>query len=233
MEKSDFIKWARKLESSYIANERVQEELSYVELVAIVGPTGVGKTSIIKKLGFPEVISDVTRDVRDGEKNGRDYRFRNDYLQILQEIKSGEYVQFLVSITDEFYGTQRRAYPNEGKCAMAVYADQIDRFKTLGFHKITQFFIMPQGYVEWMRRVGMHRSEDLHRRLEEARRSIQIALSDDSYVFILNDNIDLAVQEIKDVLEGKEIDEHRSQLAKATAGSLLEKLGGEDDFFDE
>jgi guanylate kinase len=233
MEKSDFIKWARKLENTYVANNRVQEELSHVELIAIVGPTGVGKTSIIKRLGLPEVISDVTRDVREGEKSGRDYRFRNDYLQILQEIKSGEYVQFLISSTDEFYGTQRRAYPNEGTCAMAVYADQIEHFKTLGFHRVRQFFIMPQGYIEWMRRVGMHQSHDLQRRLEEAKKSMQLALADDSYTFILNDDIDFAVREIKEVLNGNEIDQHREGLARATAGSLLEKLGADDDFFEE
>ncbi len=229
MDKSDFIKWAGKLYETYSPNERVREELSHVDLVAIVGPTGVGKTSIIKKLGLPEVLSDVTRDPRPGEKNNHDYYFRNDYLQMLQEIKTGEYVQFLINRTDEFYGTQRRAYPDQGPCTMAVLADQIEHFKTLGFHDVKVFYIMPPGYVEWMRRVGTHQSQNLHRRLEEAKESMQIAAENDEYTFILNDNLDTAVEEIKQVLQGNKPDQHREELARATVGSLLERLGVDDD----
>lgn len=229
MEKSDFIKWAQKLRETYSPNKRVREELSRVNLVAIVGPTGVGKTSIIKKLGLVEVLSDVTRDPREGEKNGRDYYFREDYLQILQEIKTGEYVQFLINQNAEFYGTQRRAYPDQGLCAMAVLANQVEYFRTLGFHSVKAFYIMPPGYVEWMRRVGTHQSQDLHRRLEEAKESMQIALQDNSYSFILNDNLDAAVEEIKQVLAGGKPDPHREELARDTAGTLLEKLGVDDD----
>jgi guanylate kinase len=231
MEKQDFIKWARKLQETYTPNDRVRQELSQVDLVAIVGPTGVGKTSIIKKLGFKEVLSDVTRQIRDGEKNNRDNYFRSDYIQILKEIQNGEYVQFLLNASDEFYGTQRRSYPDQGICAMAILADQIEHFKSLGFRNIHQFYIMPPGYVEWMRRIGAHRSEDLYRRLEEAKDSMKRALTDESYVFILNDDLDSAVAEIKTALAGGSTDEHRAQLSKDTAGTLLEKLGYQDDDF--
>src|SRR5690606_12422585 len=93
-----------------------------VDLVAIVGPTGVGKSSIIKALDLPYVMSDVSREPRPDEKNNRTYHFREDYLQIIKEIKEGEYVQFLVSSYEEFYGTRLSAYPEEGPCTMAVVA---------------------------------------------------------------------------------------------------------------
>ena len=115
---------------------------------------------------------------------------------------------------------------------MAVLANQIEHFKSLGFHKIIQFYIMPPGYVEWMRRVGTHQSQNLHRRLEEAKESMQLALQDDAYVYILNDDIDTAVAEIKRVLAGETPDPHRLSLARDTAGLLLEKLGVNDDDLD-
>lgn len=233
MNKIEFIQEAKQLMLGYQPSAETIKKVEHIDLVAIVGPTGVGKSTIIKKLGIPEVVSDVSRERRKGEKNHIDYRFRTDYLEILQDIKYGEYVQYLISGTDEFYGTKWSAYPSDGYCTMAIYADKIDEFKNIRFRQVKQFFIIPQSYVEWMRRIGVHRSEDLHRRLEEAKTSIQLALNDNSYVFILNDNIATAVQEIKDSLAGKKIDQHRSQLAKATAGSLRSKIGDNDNYFDE
>src|SRR6056297_104400 len=173
MDIESFISWVDSVGENYSPSDRVRQELASVDLVAIVGPTGVGKTSIIKKLNMQEVLSDVTRPIRDGEKDGKDYYFRDDYIQIMQEIKSGEYVQFLLSSSNYFYGTRRQSYPNSGKCVMAIYANQIERFKTLGFRSIRIFFIMPPGYVEWMRRVGVHQPGDLHKRLDEAKQSIE------------------------------------------------------------
>jgi Guanylate kinase len=97
MEKQDFIKWARKLQHEYVPNETVQQQLQSLDLVAIVGPTGVGKSTIIDKLGIPHILSDVTRLPRPHEEQGKHYYFRSDYMQIIKEIKDGEFVQFLVS----------------------------------------------------------------------------------------------------------------------------------------
>src|SRR4051794_23046067 len=103
MEKKDFIEWARKLSVGYHANPQVQAQLAQIDLIALVGPTGVGKTTIIEQLEQPYVVSDVTRPPRNGEKDGQEYNFRTDYYDILDEIKAGQYVQFLIAKSDEFY----------------------------------------------------------------------------------------------------------------------------------
>jgi guanylate kinase len=228
VEKKDFIVWASKLQAGYLPSETVAKKLNQVELIALVGPTGVGKSTLMDKLDAPDVLSDVTREPRPDEKNGENYHFRKDYFNILNEIKAGDYVQFLIGSNGEFYGTRASAYPDNGSCTMAVLASEIPHFKTLPFKSLTVFYIMPPSYVEWMRRIGGVRAKDLLSRIGEARDSLTRALDSDDYTFILNDTLELAVQDMQNVLKGNPIDEHRSMLAKGTADILLERIGDEE-----
>jgi guanylate kinase len=228
MEKKDFIVWASKLQESYKPSQEVIDRLAKIELVAIIGPTGVGKSTIIDSIDLPVVLSDVTREKRPGENDGKNYNFAKDYLRIIDDIKQGRYVQFLISNSGEFYGTKIDSYPQSGRCTMAVYANAIAHFRSIGFQKITAFYIMPPSYVEWMRRIGGVRTKDLLSRISEARDSILIALEDDSYNFILNDTIEFAMRDISLVLSGQKVSDHRTMLARGTADILLEKIGEPD-----
>lgn len=215
------------MQPTYAPSDIVSEALGNIDLIAIVGPTGVGKSTIIDKLDIPYVMSDVSREKRPDEKDQKNYVFRIDYLDILKEIKSGHYVQYLVSDYDEFYGTRLKSYPDRGHCVMAIRADVLDNFRELGFRSVAAIYIMPPSYVEWMRRIGGVRSDDLLARIDEARKSILLAVDDSRYKFILNDDLDTAVDEVKAIISGKETDSHRSQLAHDTADVLLERIGEE------
>jgi guanylate kinase len=228
MEKSDFIEWAKKLQFSYQPSEKTVQDLSRIELIAIVGPTGVGKSTIINKLNIPYVLSDVSRPPRPGEKNGKNYFFRDDYLNIIKEIKNGEFVQFLVGNNNEFYGTKRKNYPEVGQCVMSVKAEVMPDFRNIGFKNIKSLYIMPPSYVEWMRRIGGVRTSDLLARINEARQSILLATNDSDYSFILNDDLDSAVKDVLDVINGQELNKRRAQLAFDTADIILEHIGEED-----
>lgn len=229
MEKKDFIQWARKLQEGYQASEKTKQQLANVDLLAIVGPTGVGKSTIIKELGLPYVMSDVSRTPRSDEKNHRNYHFRDDYLEIIKDIKSGEYAQFFVSKYDEFYGTRASAYPEEGPCTMAIVASAMPVFRNLGFRRVFAVYVMPPSYVEWMRRIGGARTNDLLGRIDEARQSINMALQEqDQYHFVLNDELSLAISDIKSIMNGEQLDEHRMQLAIDTADIILERIGDEE-----
>ncbi len=228
MEKKDFIIWASKLQADYRPSDEVLQKISKVDLLAIVGPTGVGKSTLIENLEIAKVLSDVSRDKRPGEKDDKDYHFRKDYLRIIEEIKKGNYVQFLVSSSGEFYGTHISAYPDEGLCTMAIYAHAIPLFTKVGFRSVKQAYIMPPSYIEWMHRIGGVRTKDLLMRIGEAKNSVEQALADESYSFILNDSLDYALRDIQSVINGEPVDNHREMLARGTADLLLERIGGEE-----
>lgn len=229
MEKSDFIQWAKKLQHSYVPSEETVKDLSQIDLIAIVGPTGVGKSTIINKLDIPYVLSDVSRLPRPGEKNGQNYFFRTDYLNIIKEIKNGDYVQFLVNNNDEFYGTKRINYPDAGPCTMAIKAEVMPQFRSLGFRSVKSLYIMPPSYVEWMRRIGGVRTTDLLARISEARQSILLAINDNKYSFILNDDLNAAVEDVLNIINAKEVNQRRAQLAFDTADIILEHIGDEEE----
>jgi guanylate kinase len=87
---------------------------------------------------------------------------------------------------------------------------------------------MPPSYVEWMRRIGGVRTDDLLARISEARQSILLATQDDQYAFVLNDNLEQAISEVRDIINGNHVSEHRAQLAYDTADIILEHIGEEE-----
>jgi guanylate kinase len=108
---------------------------------------------------------------------------------------------------------------------MAIYASAIPHFRKLGFRSLKPIYVMPPSYVEWMRRIGGVRTQDILARIHEARESVNLALADSSYHFVLNDTLDLAVSEVRSIMNNEAVNEHRAQLARDTADIILERIG--------
>jgi len=202
MDKQTFIKKALELQGRYIPNQTVLAHLKQLDLIAVVGPTGVGKTVIMEKSGLPYVQSDVTREARKHETDGVEYNFRTDYDQLWQELETGHFVQYLISETKEFYGTKAAAYPTEGLCTIAIFAHNIAHYKSLGFRHFVQVYIVPPDNETWMKRISAERLNDLQLRLHEARQSLEIALSDSDYIFLVNDDLNLALNDFHNITIG-------------------------------
>lgn len=229
MDKRDFIIWVTKLADSYQISPQLRVELASIDLIALVGPTGAGKSTIIQSLDdIPFVASDVTRPLRPEEKKDKDYYFREDFLEILNDIKTGKYVQFLVSKSGEFYGTRRSSYPDSGPCVMAIIASAIPVFRKLGFRSVRPVYVTPPSYVEWMRRIGGNSRDDLLARIAEARESLGMAAGDPDYQFVLNDDINLAAEDVRAIARGQRLEGRRSELARATVDILLDRVGETD-----
>lgn len=211
------------LQPNYKANDNVLQQLSHINLIAVVGPTGAGKSTIVRKSGLPFVIGDTTRAPREGEIQGRDYNFRTDFNNLVQEIDNGEFVQFVVQRGTEIYGTKATSYPPSGACAMSILARALPNFRELGFGSVTPVYIVPPNHTEWMKRISAHKDKDLESRLLEAKESLKIALSDSSYVFIVNEDLDSAVAALVGVIRGS-VDQTESARSRNAASSLYEHI---------
>lgn len=224
MDKQTFIQKAWELEARYMCSDVVKAQLSKLEFVATVGATGVGKTTIMERSGIPYDLSDVTRSPRKQEKNGVDYNFRTDYDKLWSELENGDFVQYTISQTYEFYGTKASAYPDDGFCTMGVYANLLNFFKSLGFHSVIPIYILPPNYHEWMRRAEVNTHDQPIKRLLEAKESIELALSDESYNFLVNDDLNLAIKEFQNIAYGQAKDPAYQEQAREVAIDLLTRI---------
>lgn len=223
MDKQAVIDKVRQLQADYTANPQVLAQLSHLSLIAVVGPTGAGKSTVVRQSGLPFVIGDTTRAPREGEIQGRDYNFRTDLNNLLSEIERGEFVQFVVQRETEVYGTKASSFPASGVCAMSILATVLPVFRGLGFASVVPVYIVPPSHTEWMRRISAHRDRDLEARLLEAKASLQAALTDPSYVFILNDDLNSAIAALQQVARGS-VNQTASAHARAQASTLYEYL---------
>jgi guanylate kinase len=225
MTRDDLIKILPELIRDYQAPPEIIERISGIDLLMIIGGTGVGKTSIIKRLGIPFVPTDTTRPIRPDEIDGTDYFFRTDYQSVVAGIKSRKFVQAAVGPAGDFYGTRIDAYPQVGLAVYAVVADVVPIFRQLGFSETTSAFITPPTFIEWMQRIDRNNveSDQLSKRLEEAKRSFNFALNDSQIHFILNDDLDKAVYQTKMLVSGRP-DQAREALARQAAEKIYQEL---------
>jgi hypothetical protein len=68
--------------------------------------------------------------------------------------------------------------------------------------------------------------------LSEARESLPLAMNDPAYHFILNDDLELATQEVLTIISGGQISQHRKELARSSADLLFGRLGIDDTLLD-
>ncbi|MDB5160627.1 MAG: guanylate kinase [Candidatus Saccharibacteria bacterium] len=225
MDKQAFLELFPELVKNYRPAVDVLQKIGSIDLLIIIGPSGVGKTTVIRNIGLPFTASDVTRSARPEEVDGVDYHFRTDYGQIVNDIKGGRFVQIAVSPDGEFYATRESSYPPSGPAVMAVVADVVPVFRRLGFNRTISAFITPPSFEEWMNRMKTHElsSEQLVKRLVEAKRSLSFALSDDQTHFILSDEVGATLAQTKGLLSAKP-DLQREESARDIASQLLQRL---------
>lgn len=225
MTRDEFLSRLPELVKGYQASDQVLAHINNIDLLMIVGGTGVGKTSIIKRLGIPYVLSDTTRPIRPWEINGLDYFFRTDYDQLAAEINQRKFVQVNVFPTGDFYGTRASAYPELGFAVYAVVYDLVPRMRELGFSDTITAFVVPPSFSEWMNRLDRSSEERdlMAKRFEEAHRSFEFALNDKDTHFILNDDLDEAVTQTNMLLGGK-IDQARETKARQAAEAISKEL---------
>ncbi len=225
MTREEFLRQLPELVKNYQPATDVVKHIGGLNLLMVVGPSGSGKTTLMRQVGLKYVIPVTTRPARPNEQEGIDFYFRADYDQIVTDIKNGNFVQVAVDSSGDLKATRSDAYPESGDIVIAVMAEVVPMFRTLGFKNTTSAFITPPSYSEWQARMGAHHmgEEQESKRREEAERSLVFALSDEQTHFILNDNVAEASEQLKKLMRG-EVDTAREEEAKKKAQYLLSQL---------
>lgn len=159
------------------------------KLVLIGGPTGGGKTATVTRLcgmhslNIERVITNTTREPREGEKNGVDYHFVS--LETFMHMKRVDlFIESDSDYTQDVYGTTWDSVEyirSRGK--IPIVSQTLPG--TLAMKKIfpnaLTIFIGPEKFSDLEKR--LHGRSDKERRLAKARE--EMATAADHYQFIL------------------------------------------------
>jgi guanylate kinase len=184
--------------------------LSKGTLLVLSGPSGVGKTTIAKKLreaGIPRVMTTTTRAPRQGEVNGREYRFLS--REEFEAAKArGEFLEY-AEIVGNLYGTPKTEIERQLSAGKLVMVD-IDTQGAKSVRKLglpaVYVFIAPPDMAELRKRLEGRKTESpevVARRLAQAER--EMAEKDSYDRVVVNDTVDRAVGEILDVLRTRKL----------------------------
>jgi guanylate kinase len=210
---------------TYEPSEQVKQQLGKLTLVMTVGPSGTGKTTLMRESGIPLVLGDTTRTPRAGESQGVDYNFIPNDESLVRDIKDGNFAQVAIGPAGDIYATRANSYPNEGVATFAVIANALHIFRHLGFADTKSVFVVPPSFEIWQQRMGVHSLTDTQKekRLKEARASLEISLSDFDMKFLLNDDLQTALEEFKKYSYNNE-EPASNKKARNIARSLLETI---------
>jgi guanylate kinase len=190
----------------------VSKTTAKAKLVVLSGPSGVGKSTVLKRLleRYPDQlrlsVSATTRSPRPGEQDGIDYYFLSP--EDFQRRRSdGEFVEcFEVYGRGHWYGTlvsEVRPSPGDPRSVIldvdVAGANQVRRL----YPGVPSIFLRPGSEEDLERRLrarGTESEEAIARRLEVARR--ELARAGEYQFQVVNDTVDGAVAEISKLLTG-------------------------------
>lgn len=197
-------------------DQNLARELGHKILVNIVGPTAVGKSSLIDKVcvldpDFGRVVSFTTRPQRAGEPDAS-YRFLPHTQDTLDDIEaklaSGSLVQLAVHPTTGYlYGSEASDYPAKYNMIDMLYSE-VEHMRRLPFgYSLTLGVAVESEYWQkWF--LARHQANpdqaDSLKRLDEAYQSLKWSWNDIDTMWVQNypDYIEYSAKKIIDMARG-------------------------------
>lgn len=175
--------------------------------VVISGPSGVGKDTIVSRLVNDGIgiysVSMTTRGKRKNEVNGKDYFFvsKEEFLDNIEKNNLFEYAIY----NNNYYGTPKGFVfdsIDKGINVIAVIDVQGVMEIESKYSDALSIFIMPPSFLELEKRL-INRNTDsmdsIKDRLDIAK--WEIGYSDKYDYTIVNDDIDKAIEDIKNIIK--------------------------------
>lgn len=180
------------------------------KLVVFSAPSGSGKTTIVKEIlnndifNFEFSISATSRKKRGQEIHGKDYYFLS-VKDFKRKITDNEFIEWEEVYENQFYGTLKSEVERITTKGNNVIFD-VDviggvNIKKQYKEKCLTIFIKPPSIKELEKRLvhrGTETEESLKKRLAKAEK--EMTYSTDFDVVIINDILEVAVEEVKDII---------------------------------
>ena len=214
-------------------------DLQTVSVCLLVGIMGAGKDTIKRQLlskgNYFEFVSYTTRQPRnnDGitEIDGKDYFFI-DIAEAKRMLVDGEFIE-AKQVAQNVYGTGI-ATLLEAKASGQIALNDVDIQGVSEYKKLlpqtTAVFILPPSFEEWQQRVRSRYQSDREfeevwpGRREVAIRELQMALSVPYYHFVINDNLDRAVDAVDKIANYQDKFHRKDDEARLIARGILEQI---------
>ena len=180
------------------------------KLLIFSAPSGAGKTTIVREVLKEKIfqlefsVSACSREKRVGEINGKDYYFLS-IQDFKQKIENQDFIEWQEVYRDHFYGSLKTDVEKIRNSGNNVIFD-VDVKGGLNIKQQFEndalcIFIMPPSIVELERRL-VSRSTDSPEIIKKrmAKAEYELTFADKFDFVILNDNLEIAIQETKNII---------------------------------
>jgi len=202
-------------EKSYLPSEAVQQELSRVPLVCVVGGVGVGKNYLMHKTGLPIVGRVTTRPARAGDDPAVYSYYTNE--EFAEMLERHELVQYAVDLPNNaMYGSLSKNYVESTPNLADIWHWSVVELPDKGFQLVRAISILTP-VEQWKGQLAIRfadRDENYQTaRLAEAKESVlwtkqQILSGNPDHAVIINDKTTTAesVQRLIDFARGNTLE---------------------------
>ncbi|MDE6613727.1 MAG: guanylate kinase [Clostridia bacterium] len=175
-------------------------------LIVLSGPSGVGKGTIVERLlksgGYSLSVSCTTRAPREGEKQGVSYFF-TDRRTFESGIREGGFLEYSEHFGN-LYGTPKAFVEEKLKTDDVILEIEVDgALQVKRAHpEALLIMIAPPDEGELISRLEKRGSESAEKIRERVKRmEYELSKKDEYDYTVINDNLDVAVEEIKKIIE--------------------------------
>lgn len=179
------------------------------KMIIVSAPSGAGKSTLVSHLlkkGFPLEfsVSATSRSPRGNETDGKEYYFISA-AEFRKKIEENAFVEWEEVYLNHYYGTLKSEIERIWRSGKVIIFD-VDvkggiNLKKIFGAKAVSIFIMPPSVSELEKRLmgrATETTEKIRMRVEKATEEIRLA--DQFDVIIINDNLEIACDEIERVV---------------------------------
>ena len=218
----------------YHISEASKRILTQTKLVLLIAPSAGGRNTIIQellKLGdYYFVVSDTTRQPRINngllEKSGREYWFRTED-EMLNDLKEGKFLEAEIIHGQQVSGISIRELKKASDHNKIAITDvDIGGISNIIHAKpdTIAIAVLPPSFEEWQQRLSIRGPIEVgeyKRRMQTACKIFEQAASHNKFAFVINDNLEHAVEQINHIAKKGMTDAKKNDQARQLAIKLL------------